>query len=678
MKKTILSKKRYPGPQPFSPEDKAIFFGRNNDIQALLEYLDLFDFVTLYSQSGLGKSSLLNAGIIPALNQLTGLTCVKVRLGSYSDYNAKVPLVASKEQIADQLNTTSNDLINQLIPNDNSLWSLLKSYYLNGGNKEIILVFDQFEELFSHSKESITQFKHELSELINAQVPLRFRNELEHHFIKRENTFTDEELDALHEPLSIKVLIAIRSDRMSLLNNLSDKLPNILQNCYELKPLSRSEAEEAILEPAYLKGDYFVSPVFDYEDDAIEDILSFLINDKSGGIESFQLQIVCQHLENLVIREQRQHIQQKDLANLGTLYETYYKNKLALLTNPEERQTVRKLIEEGLIFEEEERRLSLYEGQIYQHYQISPELLKRLVDFHLLRAEPSIKGGYTYEITHDTLVHPIVKAKRERLQVERQEAARLAALEREAELEKLRAKNRKERKAKNRAMMVAAIAIISALVAVFAVIKAQRSDQQAREAFSALQLKQDTINEVNLRLQQQLLAIASSEYNLLVEAARRKVAEGNYQDAIGYYQQALDRATDTTAAFIIDQGGQQAQAGLEEAIALSASSSAFTAAMGLAQRLEANSQASDDDLLNAKSSYQQAIDKAANDTQRANARTGLASVNNKLKTRAAKYKERAILRKVDDGNQDACNILKQALRLDPSSKEIKALLGHCN
>ena len=181
-----------------------------------------------------------------------------------------------------------------------------------------------------------------------------------------------------------------------------------------------------------------------------------------------------------------------------------------------------------------------------------------------------------------------------------------------------------------------------------------------------------------MRLQGQLLAIASSEYNLLLEAAKRKVAEGNYQDAILFYQQALDRAGDTTATFIIDQRGQQAQAGLEEAITLSESSSAFTAAMSLAQRLEANSQANDNDLLSAKSNYQQAIAKAANEAQGANARTGLARVNNKLKVRAAKYKERAILRNIANGNQAACDILRQALRLDPASKEIKALLENCN
>ena len=70
--------------------------------------------------------------------------------------------------------------------------------------------------------------------------------------------------------------------------------------------------------------------------------------------------------------------------------------------------------------------------------------------------------------------------------------------------------------------------------------------------------------------------------------------------------------------------------------------------------------------------------KAANDAQRANARTGLASVNNKLQIRASKYRERAILRGVDNGNKAACDILQQALRLDPSSREIKALLENCN
>jgi hypothetical protein len=73
------------------------------------------------------------------------------------------------------------------------------------------------------------------------------------------------------------------------------------------------------------------------------------------------------------------------------------------------------LIEDGLIYEEEERRLSLYEGQIRKMYHISDAMLSHLVNERLLRSEPSLQGGYTYELSHDTLVRPVANWKTIRL-----------------------------------------------------------------------------------------------------------------------------------------------------------------------------------------------------------------------------------------------------------------------
>ena len=122
---------------------------------------------------------------------------------------------------------------------------------------------------------------------------------------------------------------------------------------------------------------------------------------------------------------------------------------------PAEQLPARRLIEEGLVFEEEERRLSLYEGQIFKTYKIQPETLQKLVDAHLLRAEPSLSGGYTYELSHDTLVAPVLKAKRLRLEEERREEdARLARM-REAELADAKALAAKEKRRRQRASLLA-------------------------------------------------------------------------------------------------------------------------------------------------------------------------------------------------------------------------------
>ncbi len=58
----------YPGPRPFDVADQANFFGREGDIGAVLEKLRSRSFVVISGSSGVGKSSLVRAGVIPRLN----------------------------------------------------------------------------------------------------------------------------------------------------------------------------------------------------------------------------------------------------------------------------------------------------------------------------------------------------------------------------------------------------------------------------------------------------------------------------------------------------------------------------------------------------------------------------------------------------------------------------------
>ncbi len=62
-----MSIDRYPGPRSFESNEQAIFRGRTSEIKDLLDLIRLEQVLVLFSKSGLGKSSLLNAGVGPAL-----------------------------------------------------------------------------------------------------------------------------------------------------------------------------------------------------------------------------------------------------------------------------------------------------------------------------------------------------------------------------------------------------------------------------------------------------------------------------------------------------------------------------------------------------------------------------------------------------------------------------------
>src|ERR1035438_6435837 len=96
---------RYPGVKPFETEEQHIFFGRTNDIQNLYDLVGVEKTVLLYSKSGLGKSSLSNAGLIPKLTEEKKVNYYNytIRFGLYSKDNG----ISPKEKIIEILKTDS-------------------------------------------------------------------------------------------------------------------------------------------------------------------------------------------------------------------------------------------------------------------------------------------------------------------------------------------------------------------------------------------------------------------------------------------------------------------------------------------------------------------------------------------------------------------------------------------
>ncbi len=473
-----MNRFRYPGINPFQETDQDLFFGREADILRLKELVDLQQLTLLYAKSGIGKSSLIHAGLIPTLLQEEVYKIVNIRLGAYREYLDTSPLSIVKTTLRNIANDSASpaSLLN-LLPEDQSLWRVVKSIQIQQNISDILFVFDQFEELFSYPEQAITEFKRELAELLLSELPQRYREKLESSLHSGQLAISDRELDSIHQTGRIKVLLSIRSDRLSLLHYFSDSIPTILQHYYALEPLNRGQAEEAILNPAYLDGS-FASPIFDYSDEAIEYILDYLSNARQQKIESFQLQILCHHLENSIINAGHTRIELTDLEELDTIYKNYYDDQIAKIGDVPTQLAARKLIEEGLILQEEERRLSLYEGQIWQKFGVDRQVLKNLIDVHLLRAEPSLRGGYQYELCHDSLVTPILESyhKRKREEAERETAEQLAKQKEQIKLEQekaayekgLRLQAEKNEKQAKRTVKLTIFAIVLSLLALSA------------------------------------------------------------------------------------------------------------------------------------------------------------------------------------------------------------------
>jgi hypothetical protein len=55
----------YPGIEPFDYAHRMVLFARETEARTLIQFLIMYRGVLLYSGSGTGKSSLINAGLIP-------------------------------------------------------------------------------------------------------------------------------------------------------------------------------------------------------------------------------------------------------------------------------------------------------------------------------------------------------------------------------------------------------------------------------------------------------------------------------------------------------------------------------------------------------------------------------------------------------------------------------------
>src|SRR5256885_5724333 len=59
----------YKGLQPYTEADRAYFFGRERDREIIIANLYAAPLTVLYGASGVGKSSVLLAGVVPALKE---------------------------------------------------------------------------------------------------------------------------------------------------------------------------------------------------------------------------------------------------------------------------------------------------------------------------------------------------------------------------------------------------------------------------------------------------------------------------------------------------------------------------------------------------------------------------------------------------------------------------------
>ncbi|HSM71566.1 MAG TPA: serine/threonine-protein kinase [Anaerolineales bacterium] len=202
----------YVGLQPYSEADQDYFFGRERDSRIISSNLFAARLTILYGASGVGKSSVLQAGVFPRL-QMSPHTAVVIFDG-WADQNLLNTLKARcLEGILAAVDGKDIQL-DLSLPLDEFLFSAAQLF---GGT--LLVILDQFEEYFLYHPEKDNSFDVEFARSVN------------------------------RKDIDVNFLAAMREDTLSRLDRFRARIPNMLGNVLRLRHLDAASAREAMRKP---------------------------------------------------------------------------------------------------------------------------------------------------------------------------------------------------------------------------------------------------------------------------------------------------------------------------------------------------------------------------------------------------------------------------------------------
>jgi hypothetical protein len=378
----------YLGPQPFQREHGSVFFGRLGELQQLHTMVLSNPVVLLYAASGAGKTSLLNAGLIPLLEKQDDFQVLPIARVTSPEPDGDAPLEANpyvrgvlsswlpEGEIPLQAPdlTLADFLDRQVHPEAPEGWAAPR-----------LLVIDQLEEVFT----------------------------LQPHRWQHRNEFFSQLGAAIEADPLLRVVLAIREDYTYELEPQRVRLPGRLKARFRLELLREPAALEAVVKPLKGTGREFAPGV-------AEQLVRNLRRSAAGAgaardddlltefVEPVQLQVTCAALWQALPGD-REIITADDVRNFGDVDQALralYDAAIALAaaeSGVEERQ-LRDDFAEAFITPMDTR------GTAYRSEEGvggMPWAAVNVLDrHHVIRAEWRSRAHW-FELTHDRFIPPI-------------------------------------------------------------------------------------------------------------------------------------------------------------------------------------------------------------------------------------------------------------------------------
>ncbi len=408
----VDTERPWPGLFPFTEQQSEYFFGRDDEIEELFRRVKRDTITVLYSKSGLGKSSLLQAGLFPRLRKAPFLP-VYIRL----KYDNTAGSLESQVKSALQDAIDKGDFAEVASPAPNEpLWEYL---HRRGGNLIDrsgnvvcpVLVFDQFEEIFTlgESNETARQLREQFlicfADLAENSKPQELSERL------ADNSKLATQFD--FSSAGCRFVVSLREEYVARLDDLR-KIPSLASasSRMALKELNGGQALQAVSKP---------NPDL-VTDEVSELIVRFVAGDKGGKslsrleVAPAILSLFCREL-SIKRGDQPQITSDLVTGNADTIIDDFYKRCV-----DDKPAVVQRLIEDELVTESGYRNnVDLNDAKRQLEQAGVPDMMiDELVDERLLHIE-DYRGKPRLELTHDVLLEPVKRRREQRRQKETQE-----------------------------------------------------------------------------------------------------------------------------------------------------------------------------------------------------------------------------------------------------------------
>ena len=236
----------YPGLSNFEERQAGFFFGRSSDVRRVVARLREHPLVTVAGPSGVGKSSLVHAGVVPALAR-SGEAWETWLLRPGRD-----PVRALAALVGERCGAETDAVMAEIMEQPGTVAARLRERARRSGS-QVLLFVDQFEELYTQHTDAAARraYVHTLMAIADdVTAPLR-------------------------------VLTSIRSDFVDRMAEDERWMARVTEGLSFLAPLDRDGLREPLVGPAELVDHRF-------ESDALVDEILDALADTRGALPLLQ------------------------------------------------------------------------------------------------------------------------------------------------------------------------------------------------------------------------------------------------------------------------------------------------------------------------------------------------------------------------------------------------------